>query len=217
MATPTLRRETAGLVKLAERDLAGLWKLIAEGAARDQALHDLLPAIVRTYGQAGAALAADWYDDQRAKAGVRGRFFANPLDVSDRGTGALVGYALETATDDKALQALIIGGVTRRIADHIRGTITTSSVRDPAAKGWQRVGSGECAFCAMLISRGAVYSEATADFASHDHCNCSAVPAFGGKPLPVRPYTKSRRYVEDDEKRARENAKLRAYIKQRGY
>jgi hypothetical protein len=30
----------------------------------------------------------------------------------------------------------------------------------------------------MLIGRGAVYSEATADFQSHDHCNCQAEPAW---------------------------------------
>jgi hypothetical protein len=49
----------------------------------------------------------------------------------------------------------------------------------------------------MLIGRGAVYSEAGADFASHDHCNCSAVPAFGGQPRPVKPYTVSPRRTID--------------------
>ena len=44
MAT-SLRAETASLVRLADRDLSRLWRLVANGAAADEALHDLLPAI----------------------------------------------------------------------------------------------------------------------------------------------------------------------------
>lgn len=214
---PSLRAETKGLVRLADRDLARLWRLVSQGTSAEVALRDLLPAIIREYGEAGAAMAADWYDDQRAKVEAKGRFSAIPAVADDRGAQALVGWALFEAQDDQTLQALILGGVQRRISDHVRSTITGSSVADPGARGWQRVGVGECAFCAMLISRGAVYSEASADFASHDHCNCSATPAWRDEPVPVKPYTRSARYVEDDEKRARENAKLRDYIEARGY
>jgi hypothetical protein len=179
MATPTLRRETAGIVRLAERDLTALWRVVAGGASAEVALHDLLPAIVRQYGQAGAALAADWYDDQRDKVSARGRFTAIPLDASDRGSHALIGWALATAKDDSSLAALVAGGVQRRIADHVRLTISDSSIADPAAKGWRRVGDGSsCPFCSMLLGRGAVYSEATADFKSHDGCGCTAAPAW---------------------------------------
>lgn len=179
VATPTLRRETAGLVRLAERDLSALWRMIADGASADVALRDLLPAIVTTYGEAGAALAADWYDDQREKVAARGRFTAIPVEANDRGSQALIGWALTEATDDTTLKTLIAGGVQRRISDHIRYTIAGSSVADPAARGWSRVGDGStCEFCAMLIGRGAVYTEATADFTSHDHCGCSAAPAW---------------------------------------
>ena len=205
MPVQTLRRETAGLVGHASRDLAKLWRLVAEGASADVALRDLLPAIITTYGQAGATMAADWYDDLREKAGVKGRFTAIPAQAGDRGAQALIGWALSEARDDQTLQALILGGTQRRIADHVRFTIAESAVADPQARGWQRVGSGECHFCDMLIGRGAVYSEATADFASHDHCQCSAVPAFDGQPKPVRPYTPSERNITDaDRTRVRE-------------
>lgn len=201
----SLRSDTDRLVRLADRDLVRLWKLIAAGAAADEALNDLLPAIVREYGALGGALAAEWYDDQRDKAGARGRFTAVPIEADDRGAHALVGWALDTATDDAALKTLILGGVQRRLADHVRLTITENSTTDTAARGWQRVGAGECAFCAMLIGRGAVYSEASADFASHDHCNCAAVPAFKGVPIPVKPYTPSSRNFSDaDRARVRE-------------
>lgn len=179
MATQTLRSETAGLVRLANRDLSALWRMVSEGASAETALRDLLPAIVTEYGQAGAALAADWYDDQRDKVGARGRFMASPLEPSDRGAQALIGYALTTATSDATLATLVAGGVQRRIADHVRITIAKASVADRAAQGWERVGDGSsCAFCAMLLGRGAVYTEASADFESHDGCGCSAAPAW---------------------------------------
>ena len=206
MAT-SLRADTARLVRLADRDLARLWRLVANGAAADEALNDLLPAIVREYGALGGALAAEWYDQQREKAGVRGRFVAVPVEPSDRGAHALVGWALDTATDDATLKTLILGGVQRRVADHVRYTITDNATTDSAASGWQRVGSGECAFCAMLIGRGAVYSEAGADFASHDHCNCSATPAWKNEPEPVKPYTPSLRGSTDADR-----ARVREYL-----
>lgn len=205
---PTLRAEAADLVRLAERDLSALWAQVARGASAEVALRDLLPAIVTTYGQVGAALAADWYDDHRDKAGVRGRFSAIPVESGDRGAQSLIGWALSTATDDASLHSLILGGTQRRVVDHMRLTVARSAVEDPSAAGWQRVGVGtNCGFCDMLIGRGAVYTEATAGFASHDHCNCQATPAFAGQPVPVKPYTPSTRTISDAER-----ARVRAWM-----
>lgn len=208
MPTPSLRPETAQLVRLADRDLMRLWRLVSQGASAETALHDLLPAIVTQYGSAGAALAAEWYDDARDKAGVRGRFAAVPVEATDRGSHALVGWALATATNDGALQALILGGVQRRVADHVRYTIADSAVADPGADGWQRVTDGKgCAFCVMLASRGSVFSEATASFASHDDCGCSATPAWRDQPVPVKAYTPSARRITDADR-----ARVRDYL-----
>lgn len=174
-----LRAETATLVRLADRDLSRLWRLVSEGASAEVALRDLLPAIVQQYGSAGAAMASEWYDDARAKAGLGGSFTSIPVDADDRGAQSLIGWALSEARDDASLQTLILGGVQRRIADHVRGTITGSSVADPRARGWRRVGDGSsCSFCSMLLGRGAVYTEATAAFQSHDNCGCSAAPEW---------------------------------------
>lgn len=71
------------------------------------------------------------------------------------------------------------GAATRLVLDAGRTTILQSVVADDRARGWRRVTSGRaCEFCSMLAGRDAVYTEATADFASHDHCSCSAEPAF---------------------------------------
>lgn len=177
MAT-SLRSDTDALVRLADRDLSRLWQLVANGAAADEALHDLLPAIVREYGAAGGAVAAEWYDQQREEAGVRGRFTALPIAADDRGAHALVGWALAEAKDDATLKTLVSGGVQRRLADHVRLTVSGNSIADPGARGWKRVGTGRCDFCRLLIGRGAVYTEQSADFKSHDHCGCGAAPAW---------------------------------------
>lgn len=61
-----------------------------------------------------------------------------------------------------------------------RNTIIETAKQDPAATGkWQRVaGPDACEFCIMLQDRGAVYSDQTATFASHDHCGCAVAPEF---------------------------------------
>lgn len=207
MATPglDLRDGVEGLNRLASRDLSALWQQVSDAAEAQVALRDVLPGLIDTYGVAASAVAADWYDDARAKAGVKGRFTAIPADIADAGAQALIGWAAADANDFGSFQALILGGTQRRIANFSRGTIAGSSVADPQATGWQRVGSGECAFCAMLIGRGSVYSEASADFASHDHCRCSATPVFRGQSRPVKPYTPSLRgSTEADRARVRE-------------
>jgi hypothetical protein len=79
-----------------------------------------------------------------------------------------------------------LGAATRHILDGGRDTTWGAIQRDRTAVGWQRVSDGSpCAFCAMLVSRGAVYkSGATAGDESqggtkfHDGCACRAVPLF---------------------------------------
>lgn len=203
-----LRDGVQELYGYARRDLDALWRQVETAAAAEVALHDILPALIGTYGAAAAVLAANWYDDLREKTGVKGRFTAVPADIRDTGAHALVGWALTEAQDYGTFQTLIEGGVQRRIANFSRSTVVGSSLADPKAEGWQRTGSGRCAFCAMLIARGAVYrSESTADFSAHDHCHCSAVPAWGGQPIPVRPYTPTNRNITDADR-----ARVKAWI-----
>ena len=184
MATPApLRTAITELGQLADNDLRGLWGQVKTADQARDALHDVLPDLIRTYHLASAAISADWYDDIRDAAAARGRFRAiTAADEVDLGAGALAGWGVKplySATPDwAAAKVLVAGGMQRRIANASRNTIMESSVQDPASRGWRREGSGECDFCSMLLGRGAVYSEATVDFLSHDHCNCSAVPEF---------------------------------------
>lgn len=177
------RRDLSDLVKLAERDLRVAFRSFDTPSAARDGLAEILPRLTAVYGDAAVSLAADWYDDLRDAAEARGRFAPILARLPDRGrTDALAGWAvgpLYQAEPDWAT-ALVkaFGGLQRIIANADRETIAASSVADRNARGWARAGAGECQFCQMLIARGAVYTEATADFASHDRCGCVAVPAF---------------------------------------
>lgn len=208
MTTATeLRNNVAALTTLANGDLAALWRQVDTAVQAREALQDVLPALVETYGAAAATIAADWYDDLRDKTGAGRRFAAIPVEINDPGADVLARWGVaplfSADPDWSAAKTLIEGGLQRRIANASRDTVRISSLADPGADGWQRVGGGGCDFCAMLIGRGAVYSEASADFASHDHCRCAAMPAFTGAPRPVKPYTPSTRQSAADKARAK--------------
>ena len=208
-ATAQLRDGVAALDSYAQRDLAALWAQVQTSAEAGEALHDILPALIATYGIAASALASDWYEDLRDKVGVTGRFVTLPADFADVGAHALVAWAGNTATDLTGFRQLVQGGTQRRIANFARQTVMDTSVRDPKAAGWQRVGVGDsCPFCTMLNSRGFVYSSATATFGAHDNDDCVAVPAFGGLATPVDAYKPTDRRITD-----RDRARVRAWLR----
>jgi hypothetical protein len=178
------RRDRDELVRLALTDLAVVWRGVTTGEAAREALMDTLPALAGTYGTAATALSADWYDDMRDAAAVRGRFAAVPAELPDRGrTDSLarwgIGPLFAAEPDFAAAKTLVDGGFQRIVADAGRNTVIGSLKEDPRGRGWSRQTSGSaCGFCEMLAGRGAVYSADTADFQSHDHCFCVAVPRW---------------------------------------
>lgn len=214
MPTPTqLRDGVAAVSTLAARDVAAVWAQIQTAQQAREVLQDVLPDLTASYALAAASLAADWYDDLREEADVAGRFTAIVADLDDLGADVLARWGIEplfaAEPDWQAAQTLIDGGMQRRITNAARDTITDSTAADPAAVGWQRVGNGECGFCAMLIARGALYTEATVTFGAHDHCKCMAVPAWGGQPRPVEPYTPTSRNIT-----AADRARVREYLRE---
>lgn len=78
--------------------------------------------------------------------------------------------AARTASTAAGMRHAVQGG---------RGTVMESLRRDRLALGYARAVSGSaCAFCAMLASRGPVYSKDTAGFRSHNACTCAAEPVY---------------------------------------
>jgi len=199
--TPTLAEQIAVITAVAAEDLAPVWNGLTANQATE-ALLDLLPAVVDTWGYAAAAFSADWYDNQREDNGIGGRFTAVIPDLGDTGATELALWGAEPINLDEPdwtlARSRVEGGLQRRITNFSRDTIMTSAIDDPQARGWQRVArAGGCAFCVMLAGRGLVYSKKSARFGAHDHCNCSAVPAWGGKAAPVKPYKPSSANVTD--------------------
>lgn len=208
MATPAeLAVAITDLAALADNDLSALWRQVSTAVEAREALMDVLPSLVGTYALASATISADWYDDLRDAVEARGRFVAFPVEPERLGADVLarwgVGPLFAEEPDWQRARVLVAGGMQLRIANASRYTVARSAVADPAADGWQREGVGECDWCNVLIGRGAVYTESTADFAAHDHCRCSAVPAWKGQPRPVKPYTPSPRRNRADYERAR--------------
>lgn len=180
--------------------------------ARD-ALLSLLPELGEEYRLAAATLAADWYDDARDAAAVRGVFRAEPVGPVGRARWeALARWGVDplfaSVPDWQAAAALIAGGLQRTVADGHRLTVVENTMRDPRAQGWRRVGVGDnCKLCTRLIARGAVYTDATVTFRSHDNCDCAASPSWDAKIVKVSgmPYVASkRRRTDADRRRTRE-------------
>lgn len=218
MPSPAERnRALNGLTAAMQREFTRIWMRL--NLSDPDVLRDPLAAVLESvadkYGTAAAALAADFYDDMRTDVVKTGPRFTPKLaevpgperfkSLAGWGIGPLFGGNPDPTT---ALHK-VSGGLKLVVGNVYRETIMGSSIADPAARGWQRVADGNaCDFCVMLEGRGAVYSEAGADFASHDHCGCTAEPAFEGEPIPVKPYTPSERRVSDVDR-----ARVRAWIK----
>lgn len=97
--------------------------------------------------------------------------------------GALSRGSTPAQAAQKALEDTV--GTTARLSlIGGRQTLAGAIQRDPRALGFARVTDGNpCFFCAMLSSRGAVYTEDTAITAAdgdryHDDCGCTMEPVF---------------------------------------
>lgn len=90
------------------------------------------------------------------------------------------GEGLIAAMDAAKAQTLRVGK--RLTLEAPRKTLIELVRKDKDALGWSRVSDGQpCHFCAMLVSRGPVYSENTVHFRAHNGCGCSVRPFFKGE------------------------------------
>lgn len=193
--TEAHRVAQARLGAQAVADLRTLWPLLDPAdldATFPRWLRAVLPAVQRQRS-ASAALAANYYRAfQTIESDLAAAFtpvLARPA-VVDAVTGAMVitgpasikraltrGDGLARAV--RTAEALSSAAGQYHVLQGGRETISRTVASDPAALGWARTTSGRCcAFCAVLSSRGYVYSEETVDFEAHPGCSCSAEPTF---------------------------------------
>jgi len=181
---------------------------------RRLALLDGVPELIDYYSEGSAALAADFYEEERELAEVRSRFTAETV-IEDRTVKIRrsIAWAASPWFDDSgdSVDARLAEVVQLETARPYRDTITTNRSNDPDAVGWRRVTAGGCSFCRMLADRGAVYKADTARFAAHPKCGCVAQPVFTtndtGVEASVMQYVASRRSRSPEQR-----AMLRDYL-----
>ena len=181
-----VRSELIDLSQASAAEVAAIFNSITHDVAEEvrDLLLDELPALIEDYHLAASSLAADWYDDLREAAEVRGSFQAITADLPDpEQINAAIRFGvgpLFTPNPNSAdALTLLQGSVQRIMANGHRDTVRRSSIQDRRTTGWARYGNGDtCRFCRMLIGRGDVYRADTAKFGAHDHCKCVAGPIF---------------------------------------
>lgn len=191
-----------------------LGRLRGTPEARRAALLDTVPALIGYYADGSAALAADFYEDERERADVRSPFRTG-LVVADRTVDQRRAIAWSAAPLLTGLEAdagkRLAEVVQLEVARPYRDTITANRRRDPASVGWRRINNGGCKFCRMLADRGAVYKRDTALFAAHPNCHCTAQPVFStndtGVEASVMQYVASKR-----SRSSAQQAGLREYL-----
>src|SRR5690625_421404 len=233
---PNWLRSAQGEVwEYASSDLESLFRSLDLGnpkLSRDVLLREV-PQLTSFYGEQVALDAVDWYDELRYIEGVPGRYRARMADpFPERFVQKRIRYGaghLFTETPQLMLPFLL-DAVQEYVLQPGRDTIQRSAINDPQAAGWQRVTSpGACDFCRMLAGRGGVFKRATATFAAHGNCNCSAAPSWdkSAKEVPVSAYVASERVDKLRERavagdaKAQElldehRARTRAYLNQMG-
>lgn len=195
-------------------DLKGTLPIYKNGAA----------ALVQHYASAATSLAADRYEQVRAASGVRPPGRTPVVEVPptpqveaavDWATSGLWGP--DSLTDPavvEKVQTNLDGALGKLVLDAGRNQIVDASEADDVMVGWAREARPDaCWFCAMLATRGAVYSTPLAagkarpkqgqmptgldaegkEFVNryHDHCHCVVVPVFNvyEKQAHVRAWT----------------------------
>lgn len=179
------------------------------GAAFVAWLAEMAPEVAAAYALS-AETAERYYEAFRRAEGVTDtpvRASVDPLDaVALReslvrfGPGYVTALVDEGLTEDRASRrALVAIGLeaTKMVMAGGRNSLAAHLNADDRARGWARVArANSCAFCAMLASRGPVYStRRAAGDGRHWHpgCKCQVEPYFGGR---YRLTPEARRYAE---------------------
>lgn len=122
-------------------------------------------------------LTASWYTQTARYSDVEDM---HPLDRLE--LEYLPGGISEDLTDEAI--ARFISRAAAQLGQHVRNAPREAVMGAARKRGdsWQRVMVGEtCPFCAILVSRGAVYSSQSVKFRSHPHCDCGAAVVKRGR------------------------------------
>jgi len=188
------------LVRLAKAELAGFFgslDLSRPEAVRDSLL-EIVPLLVREYGDLASVAAAEWYEQVRPAGGFNART-VNGV-TADQVAGS-VRYQARSLFGDDPVQTLglVQGAMQRFIAYSGRATVARNVALDPMKLRFARVPAGArtCAWCSLLASRGFVYAtKKTAGLGEHwhDDCDCQIVASFDREHAHIDGYDPDRLY-----------------------
>lgn len=169
-------------------DIAGSYTRFAVGASYliQQARSDAMPIATRYFRDSQEIAGYTRQSDDNAPLTTQNSLEADITALYVTGFVTIqkqiaAGAAIDFA--ERAGQAAMLRSAQRRILDAPRQAIIDRSARGNDTIGWARVGDGHpCYFCAMLISRGPVYTERSVQFRAHDGCGCGAKMCFRNDP-----------------------------------
>ena len=177
------RSALAAVTSSAVDEAVGLSRSFGGGPeVRRAAMLEAVPMVIAYYSDGSAALAADYYMDERVAQAASGSYVAAPM-VLDRTVRIrrAVAWAADPMFEGGDFSSRLRQVVQSEVARPFRDTIRGNRLADSQAIGWRRITGGHgCGFCKMLADKGAVYSKETVYFASHDSCDCSSQPVFRG-------------------------------------
>jgi hypothetical protein len=167
-------------------DIDGSFQRFAAGADR----------LIRAARSRGELSAQQYYETVRAYSGYTDELAHVPEQPGQSRANRAALHATSVAKAKTAIasgvpaadaldlaRAAMLASAKRRVLDAPRRRLIALSDSDPNSRRWARVSDGKpCYFCAMLVSRGPVYSNLTGRFDAHDGCGCSAKPVFRNDP-----------------------------------
>lgn len=174
-----LQSVLADLGTVTVQQVVTLFRKYSDAADFPKLLKQALPEIVQPHAQAAAEITAQWYEELNPASA----FQATPVvDLPVQRIDKSVDWALYAPGQATPMDKTA-GSSKRMVSDASRDTVIANAA-DEGVK-WARYASANaCAFCRLLATRGAVYTEKGAAFKAHDHDRCIAVPERGGTYTP---------------------------------
>lgn len=198
---------------MAVEELGTAWRSMLLGLSGRElaaALLDIMPALVAKYGERAAAVAVEFYREQRDASDVDAAYEARAYSEADpEYVRAETQEAIDSSTAS-GLRGKLGGLLVRQVNAKADETIIRNAVADPAHPRWALVPhAGACGWCVLLASQGFWYS-ARGRVPRHDHCKCAVAVDFSDDPAlegydvgPMRgAYADARRTVEADARRS---------------
>lgn len=199
--TEAHRLEQLAIAARAARASMSLWKMLdVSDLDRSQTpwLASQLLLLDRSYAQS-QSLAGEYVEAYRSAEGAgdpgpfvrptfpMGEMAAVMLGAGPRQVKAYIGKGATPGAAHGAALNKFTGMVRRQVLSGGRMAIGATTEADVRAIGWRRVTDGKpCTFCAMLASRGPVYSSERraseidgSGLRYHGHCGCTAEIVYG--------------------------------------